>query len=592
MISRRVILSLLLLSFFYSCKSNRISLDGEVVDSRVRVNQMGYYVSSPKLVVVGDSIEAPFYVVDSFGNVVFKGILKSQEFWRPSGEKVSRGDFSSLEKTGRFQVLVPSIGLSPSFVIDSVIYGEAFKASLKSYYYQRASMDLDSQYAGAWARKAGHPDTACILHESTGKEGVVNSSKGWYDAGDFGKYVVNAGITVGTMLSLYERFPALVPDRFSNIPESGNGQSDLLDEVKYELDWLKSMQDEDGGVFFKVAGLSWPGFVLPADDTMLRYVIGKTTTSSLCFAANMAQAARVFKEIDSSYASDCLDRAKKAYVWAQQNSAIAEPAETGGSGAYSDHQQGWMDLECSGSQYLVEGNEAYKDEFLWAAAELFISTGEEPYSETVKKSLTEMKFTDVPTWWDLQGMAYYSLLTVPGNLDKNTRDAVLAKVTDVAEKHRLILKENPYRIPYECFFWGSNASFLNIAVLFSYMYDLTGDRNYYDALTETVDYVFGKNPLGVCYVTGFGSTYPHSIHHRQCSADGIDEPIPGFVVGGPNNVRQDDITKVSWGTPYCYSDPARSYVDDEKSYASNEIAINWNAPLVHILGYLKARERL
>ncbi|MFP4679814.1 MAG: glycoside hydrolase family 9 protein [Chitinispirillaceae bacterium] len=582
-------LSLFLLQF--SC-TQKIATDDKSVNEKIRINQIGYYSNAPKYVVVADSITEDFCVVDENGRVMYESDIDFQGLWDASGEILSRGDFSSFSKSGTYRIYIRSLGFSPEFKISSNLYKTAFRASLKSFYYQRASMDLDSAFAGVWARKAGHPDTACILHESTGRKGVRSSPRGWYDAGDFGKYVVNAGITTASLMSLHERFPALVSDSFTNIPESRNGKSDLLDEIKYELDWLKTMQDEDGGVFFKLAGLSWPGVIMPHQDTLTRYIIGKSTTSSLCFAAVMAQASRLFSSYDSAYAQNCLQSAKRAYSWAVENPSAREPEEGGGSGGYGVYQHEWIDTTCAGSQYLVDGNDAYRDEFLWAAAELFISSGDKTYGASVKKHISEMTFRDVPAWWDLQGMAYYSLLTAPSSLEVSLKDTIKTRILTVAEKHLGILKENPYQIPYECFFWGSNASFMNIGILFSYAYDLTGDQAYLDALTQTVDYVFGKNPVGISYVTGVGDVHSRSPHHRQCGADGIDRPIPGFLVGGPNAVRQDDVEKVSWGAEYIHHEPARSYVDDDKSYASNEVAINWTSSLVHCLGYLYAKERL
>ncbi|MFP4416767.1 MAG: glycoside hydrolase family 9 protein [Chitinispirillaceae bacterium] len=571
------------------CSSvQKISLRDQPVANNIRINQVGYFPSAPKFCIIADCTATDFHVVDSSGLVVYSGSLASSGKWKHSGEELFVGDFSRFARRGRFQVYVADLGVSAPFEIRDSLYGELFKASLKSFYFQRASMELAPRYAGRWARKAGHPDTSCILHSSTGKSGRRSAPGGWYDAGDFGKYVTPAGITVATMLSLHERLPRVAGDDFTNIPESGNGQSDLLDEARYQIDWMRSMQDDDGGVFFKLSGLSWPGIIMPHEDTLTRYIIGKSTTSTLSFAGVMAQTARIYRDIDSAYAEDCLRRAHRAWEWARKNPTVAEPKEQGGSGGYGVEQHGWMDTTCAGAQYLKEGPAVYEDEFFWAAAELYISSGRSRYETYIKETLPEMNFTDVPAWWDLQGMAYYSLLTTDNNLEKQLKDTVLNRVLSAAEAHLQTLQNSPYRIPYECFFWGSNASFLNTAILFSYAHTLTGDPKYYDAILETVDYVLGKNATGYCFVTGFGNRYPRAIHHRQCGADSIDEPIPGFVVGGPNKIKQDDKQKVSWGAEYPHREPARSFVDDQKSYASNETALNWTAPLVHIMGYLVA----
>ncbi|MDG5817026.1 glycoside hydrolase family 9 protein [Chitinispirillales bacterium ANBcel5] len=561
----------------------------QICDS-IRFNQVGYLPSAPKYFMVADSRADTFYLIDTLGVQRYRGLLGESEHWHLSGESVAMGEFSSHTEEGVYHIYVPLVGISAPFEIGREIYQSVLEASLKSFYFQRASLDLEPRFAGQWAREAGHPDTACKMHPSTGATGYRSSPGGWYDAGDFGKYVVNSGITVATLLSLYERFPDVIGDKFSYIPESGNGTSDLLDEVKYQLDWLKTMQDDDGGVFFKLSGLNWPGTVMPHEDTQPRYIIGKSTTSTLCFAANMAQAARIYRKTDREYADDCLERAKNAFAWAMDNPAVPEPEETGGSGAYGVWQQDWMDPDCSGEQYLVEGDDAFKDEFFLAATELFITTGDKQYGTMVRELMTEMEFRDVPTWWDLQGLAYYSLLTADNTLEQQYRDVALERVLNLSDHHMEIMSQNPYRIPYECFFWGSNASFLNIAILFSYAYTLSGEIEYFHAMAETMDYIFGKNATGYCFVTGFGHKSSTSVHHRQINADGIDEPIPGFVAGGPNAMMQDCITKVDWGAKYPYSYPARAYVNDKKSYASNEVAINWTAPMVHALGFLMAAE--
>ncbi|HEY9108130.1 MAG TPA: glycoside hydrolase family 9 protein, partial [Roseateles sp.] len=116
-------------------------------------------------------------------------------------------------------------------------------------------------------------------------------------------------------------------------------------------------------------------------------------------------------------------------------------------------------------------------------------------------------------------------------------------------------------------------------------YRLDADRRKLDAAQSVLDYVLGRNPLGQSYVTGFGVKSPMHPHHRPSEADGIDAPVPGFIVGGPNPGQQDQA-----GCPVRYPSalPALSYLDHDCSYASNEVAINWNAPLVYVSAALQA----
>jgi endoglucanase len=470
-----------------------------------------------------------------------------------------------VDKPGIYKIVVQENGDSQWVAIGREQCDTAFKAAMKSYYFQRASIDLSSDFAGPWGRKAGHPDTSCAFHASTGKAGTLRSPGGWYDAGDYGKYVVNAGITVGTLLSLHELLPALAGDGSLKIPESGNGKNDLLDEVKYELDWLKTMQDADGGVFFKIGGLSWDGIILPAECQQPRYVIGKSTASTLNFAAVMAQAARVYRTYDKKYASDCGKRAEAAWRWALKHPRVMDPAETGGTGSYGDSH--------------------FEDEFFWAACELLVSTGNKSYRKFVEGALPDNSVTGAAEWSMVRNLGLYSLSGGKNKLPEHTVNAIRGSIVAMADSLTAHIDATPYRIPVQDFRWGSSGAIANHAVLLCLAHRLSGASKYIDGIVETMDYLFGKNATGYCFVTGFGTLSPMHPHHRIMASDVVDRPFPGFLVGGPNAERPDEIKE---GVFYPDKEPAKSYVDDVDAYAANETCINWNAPLVFALGYLNA----
>ena len=200
----------------------------------IRINQVGYYPTANKIAVVVFTKASAFEVVNVADNTVeLTGNLSPQVFWKDSGDSIKKADFSALTKIGTYKIRIPEFGESYPFEISNTVLRKAAYASLKSFYYQRSSYELKAPFAGLWARAAGHPDTQCILHSSTGKSGKISSTGGWYDAGDYGKYVINAGISVATMLSFYENFNTFFADGTIHIPESGNGKNDLLDEVKF-----------------------------------------------------------------------------------------------------------------------------------------------------------------------------------------------------------------------------------------------------------------------------------------------------------------------------------------------------------------------
>ena len=529
----------------------------------IRINQVGYYPTANKIAIVVYTKASTFEVVSVPDNKVeFTGNLSAEVFWKDAGDSVKRADFSALNKLGTYKIRIPEFGESYPFEISNTVLRKPAYASLKSYYYQRSSYELTAPYAGLWARPAGHPDTECILHSSTGKSGKISSPGGWYDAGDYGKYVINAGISVATMLSFYENFNTFFADGTINIPESGNGKNDLLDEVKFELDWLKTMQDNDGGVFFKLTTLNFSGMVMPAADKAARYAIGKTTASALDFAAMMAMAGRIYKDYDAGYAADCVTRAESAWIWAKANPAIyfKNPSDVS-TGEYGDNN--------------------VSDEFIWAAAELYITTQKAEFKTYLEEKSNSLKYLSAPGWQSVQPLASLSLATQPNGLSLSLITTIKNSVISTSNNWLNQITANACRIPTFGYNWGSNSSIANQGVGLLYAYILTKDVKYIKGAAECADYLLGKNATGFSFVSGYGSKTPMFFHHRPSHADGVVQPIPGFVAGGPNSGKQD-------GEKYPYSEPAKCFVDVMGSYASNEVCINWNSPMTALFAGIDA----
>ncbi|HCE58384.1 MAG TPA: hypothetical protein DER09_11275 [Prolixibacteraceae bacterium] len=529
----------------------------------IRINQVGYYPDANKIAVVVFTDATTFEVINTLDSTVaFSGNLSAKMYWKDSGDTLKRADFSSLKTEGTYKIKIPGFGESYPFEISKTVLRKAAYASLKSYYYQRSSYELTAPYAGLWARPAGHPDTQCILHASIGKSGTISSPGGWYDAGDYGKYVINAGISVATMLSFYENFNSYFADSTILIPESGNGQNDLLDEVKFELDWLKTMQDNDGGVFFKLTTLNFSGMVMPAADKAARYVIGKTTASALDFAAMMAMAGRIYSDYDSAYAADCITRAENAWVWAKAHPAIyfKNPADVS-TGEYGD------------------GN--VTDEFIWAAAELFITTQKAEFKTYLESKSGSLRYTNAPGWPNVQPLASLSLATRTNGLSASLLTTIKSSIISKSDSWLSQIASHPARIPQFGFYWGSNSGIANMGVGLLYAYILTNDAKYIKGAAECADYLLGKNATGFSFVSAYGSKTPMNFHHRPSSADGIAQPVPGFVSGGPNGGKEDN-------EKYPFTNPAKCFVDVVGSYASNEVCINWNSPMTALFAGVDA----
>jgi endoglucanase len=510
-----------------------------------RINQLGYYPGANKVVPVLGTKDSVFVLVNSSGDTVFSGALSKWIRWTKINDSTKLADFSSFKTLGTYWMKIADVGFSmPIHIKNNVLY-EASLASLKTFYYQRSSMQIDEAHGGRFARPAGHPDTLCYFHPSSGHDsGTASSPGGWYDAGDYGKYVVNAGVTLGNMFFFYENFGGYFGDSILNIPESKNGKDDLLDEIKYELDWLLTMQDKDGGVFHKLTTLQHAAMVMPDKDIGKRYFIGKSTAASLNFAAVMAMAHRVYKKVSGyeTFADTCLARAKTAWAWAVANPAqffLKNPADVG-TGAYED-------------------NGVDADEFLWAATELFITTGEKVYKDSV---IVENLYSGLPaSWASPSPLAPLSLATVSNALDSQSITKIRSDIKAQADKYLKQITAHAFRIPSDnYYYWGSNSVFANVGLFLIAAYKMTNDTAYARGAAEIADYLLGKNAPNISFVSGFGIHRAEHPHHRPSIADTIADPIPGFLMGGPN------------GSP-------SSYTDDAGAYDKNEIAINWNGPM-------------
>jgi len=327
---------------------------------------------------------------------------------------------------------------------------------------------------------------------------------------------------------------------------------------------MLTMQDADGGVYHKLTTKSFCGFVMPEKDTLDRYVIGKGTAATADFAAVMAQASRLYKTIDPAWASTALAAAKKAWTWTLANSNIpySNPKDVS-TGAYDDTE--------------------LSDEIYWAAAELYISTRDEAYMNYLSQNPQEYKIQVTNSWkYFIRNNAFHSLLQNKEKLSEPFAQSLVNGHLGQANELLKKIDENPYQISLNLFEWGSNSDILNEAMVLCMAHRITGDEKYLNGAEKLNDYIFGKNATAYCFLTGFGSKQVMFPHHRPSGADGIKEPVPGFILGGPNKDKQDK-QQVNYSSEY----PAKSYVDAEGSYASNEVCINWNAPAVYVLGYLQ-----
>jgi endoglucanase len=440
-----------------------------------------------------------------------------------------------------------------------------YQTALRSYYIQRCGVKLTD--------KSGLSHEACHLQDATiatttgpalhGEH--VQATGGWHDAGDFGKYIAPASATVNRLLSLYEDNPDLFTDGQLDIPESSNGIPDILDEVKVELEWMLTMQRQDGAVYRKLSGAHWPTVGSPDLDDQLRFVYGVSSPETAKFASSLAIAARAYKAIDSDSAARYLKAAEKAWGWLatlQTQYVDIQPDDDKGSGKYLLSQ---IDEEPTLKTDV--------DDRLAAAIELYLSTHKAEYEIFIEENMLNISYT-LYEWKDITALSFYHLVQQDNSpsfssIKKRIRSALISR----ADKLLASNKSNPYGLASTHFIWGSNKMVAEEGITLVHAYTIKKDEAYLKAALDQLDYLLGKNPLDISYVSGFGDNSVHFPNHLHARSAKI--ALKGFMVGGPNSLGQDNITPKNLG--------ALSYVDNDHAYASNEYAIDYNSAFIGLV---------
>jgi len=557
----------------------------------ILVNQIGYLPGADKVALLRADTDI-FELIDvATGRNVYGGEPGEPFYWELSGDTVRAADFSGFTIPGTYRLCLTGTEVcSAPFRIGDDIYSEITQGAVRSYYLNRSGIEITAEHGGKWARPAGHPDTTVIIHKSAASasrpEGtVISSPGGWYDAGDYNKYIVNSSITNYTLLLFYQLYPDYCRSLTLNIPESGNDIPDLVDELLYNLRWMLTMQDPaDGGVYHKLTNKDFGGFEMPDKAVTPRYVVQKSTQAALDFTAVMAMASRVFADDPAEEIRNlsvvCLEAARNAMKWAEKNPDVIykQPGDvrTGEYGGSNTRQElFWARAELA----LAEGIKAETTPAAGALAEV----NPETLIPITPTSLSGIK-PSTPQWNNVEMLGVISLALTDNPAFTELKSAATELLKGYADELKKKSEVSPYRISLDFFAWGSNSDVANQAMLKLIAMKLTGDAGYLPSVQGDVDYILGRNATGYCFVTGFGHLSPMNIHHRPSGADGVAEPVPGFLVGGPNTSVLNDCFPNVKRSEF----PAASYTDSECSYSTNEICINWNAPLVFVLGAMDA----
>ncbi len=529
----------------------------------IKVNQWGYLPEELKRVVLTVDPNVPLaatafsVVAMQGGKVAFDGKLEGPTLDETTGDTVYAGDFSALTAPGKYKISVDGFEKSYPFTIGSDVHATLFHSAMRTYFLQRCGVEIHDPIS-----KVAHP--ACHLNDGVLKqdESVKRDvTGGWHDAGDYGKYIPTAGATVAQLLALYELNPQKFAAFSLDIPESADTLPDLLNELKFELDWMLKMQDSDGGVFHKVNTRNFPGIIMPEADTLTRFIYEKGTTDTAIFAGSMAAAARVFAGVDAQYGDALRQAALKAGAFLLAQQEVLWPSNDN-TGAYK--------------------SDAVDDELFWAYAELWRLTGEQAYLDAALplfETLAPIFAEAHPTfgWENTTTFGLYALYlaeNTPAEINDRVRgllladsDATVAAIQKSGYRMSLVLGE---------FKWASNknacAKGMQLILTSNYV---EKKAEYEQAARTQLDYILGVNPLSKSFLTGIGADRVRYTHHRILEASGV--VVPGLMVGGPNDKAEDG--------SYPSGLQAKGYVDKLQSYASNEYAIDYNAPFVFLSGY-------
>ena len=559
-----------------------------------RVNQVGYLPSGVKTATYRTEDSEPHaWTLHKNGKTIAHGKTSAGLSDASSGDRLQQIDFSAVTATGSGFTLRIGASTSHAFSITPIAFRAPLYDALKYFYHNRSGIPIAIPFTGSgntsyasnsqWARAAGHVNHAVNRGDLNVPcwEGTcrytLNVPKGWYDAGDHGKYVVNAGISVWTLLNMFERgmfwgTTTQFEDGKLNIPESANGIPDLLDEVRWELEFMLAMQvppghPNSGMVHHKVHDLNWTGLPLaPDQDPQQRALVLPSTAATLNLAATAAQAARIWKGHDPAFSALCLQAALSAWEAAHGNPVyLYRGGYDSGGGAYDD------------------GN--VTDEFYWAAIELYLTTRDEQYLPTIDAyTISRSDFN----WANTELAGLMSMATVVVPFSASRRVAAQKKIIAIANTHLLTQNASGYSAPLAVseYDWGSNGGVANRLMLMALAYHFSGDRAYATGVTQGIDYLFGRNAFSTSFVTGEGTVVAKFPHHRFWAGalnPGFPLAPPGALIGGPNSGLQDPVALKQLAP--CVARPATCWIDNIEAYSVNEVAINWNAPLAWVLDF-------
>lgn len=531
------------------------------MNNTIFINQIGYPCNGAKIAYIyeKDTKGLDTFEILKNGKSVYSGKISDPVNDEIAGDPVCHCDFSDFCQEGQYEL---KIGDSKSFVfkIGNNLYNDLYYSTLRYFTLSRCGEDIVDDETEIWGHEACHTLEAEIYGTNETKK-VIG---GWHDAGDYGRYVVAGSKTVMDLLLAYDESK----DCFNRF--------DILNEVRFELEWMLQMQREDGGVYHKISCYHFCGFILPQKETD-KIVISPVSTAATCdFAGCLAYASKYFEKTDKDFADRLLKAAIKANEYAESkgDEIFSNPPEIT-TGSYGDWNVSDERYFAFCSLFAATKDKTYFDK----AIELRNTQKSKPenYTEPWKRNWMEGFGWGNVSAYGTEILLKNAELISDKSIYDDLVDGIIARAESMVENSQ----KAAFGLSMTKIFWGSNGAVCDDAHMLLLAYDLTGNKKYYDAARKNFDYVLGCNPLNYCYVTGNGSKSPVKPHHRQSGF--LNNVMPGMLAGGPSAGLQDDVARKNLQGKA----PLQCYIDDTGSYSTNEIAIYWNSPFVYTLAKLK-----
>ncbi len=519
------------------------------------VNQLGYVPNSFKSAVFSSDPGNYFTVFNAKDDQpAFYGIVGNGREDQRYGEYNYIGDFSALKEEGIYYVMSETGVGSYTFTISSDPYRSLYKDVLRFITLQRCGCDLPEDFGGIYGHEACHTAEA---NRTVHLEEYVDVSGGWHDAGDYGRYMQTSVKAAAPLLLSYLINRETIDDASL---EAGNGIPDVLDELRWGLDWMLKMQTPGGPVYNKVTTKLFAGLIRPEEDKENLYALAPWTLTTAGFAGAAALGSLAFAEYDPAYSEKLAAAAELSgefLLGHGPDAPYSNPSEFA-TGDYTDQDE--------------------SDERLFAFASLYLLTGKKAYYDAGKNVYENSSFSSMATndLYDYGRFVFIEALQ-PGD---PFREQLLNELIGEAENDISFLAENNYPCPLRSFNWGSNQIICDRIFVQESAWHFTGKERYRMYASHELNYLLGENTFRSTFVTGYGDAYPQNIHHRIAMISG--ETIRGAMVGGVAQYLTEwtEGLRLSEDTPV-----GKRYIDNSDNYATSEVAIGYNGCLYLALSF-------